>query len=747
MPLPVRVLAPGEVFSGRYKIVGLLGRGGSGSVYKAEQIFMKTACAVKLLDRIQGSEQAIVRFQKEAQAAGKLQHPNIVRALDFGVVDDVQPFLVMEFVQGQTLGDHLRKTGPMPVQNALNVFIPLCQALAYVHRAGVVHRDIKPDNIVLVSDQSASNTFIPKIIDFGMVRIEGEQGLTRTGDVFGTPLYMSPEQCSAARVDQRTDIYSLGCVLFEALTGGPPFRGKTANETIVQHCTSKPPTLKEASLGIEFPRALERIVGLMLAKAANDRYSSCDDVVQDLISLQQGKLEQITAFPSTQGQIVAPGVLPRSRQFVWGALACGIAVLLSVVTLTIVVVHSIESGSREVSPNPRAASNEIEIGHWQVRPGEGEQEDKQASKHIGEQKESQQANSQGDAQSDPMSQGMFYTGTNNGARKFNFGKLGLGRIVYWKDDASTVAEFAEASGEKSLPSSARLIFVPSAVALQSRSFLMSHFGSADLFGIKARNPTYKLYESDAGDSESSVETLTRLKGLRAVFIARSTVSDNVINNLSQLSHLTWLCLEGTGVTTEQLLRLRNISNLRVLALVQVDHIGPILQKLTFDKSMERLYLVDSILSLEDYRLISQMRGLKALGLLLTSTPTGKRSTIPGATHSGKQSAENSARDSALAIKSLEYVARLPNLERLCLDMSAVRVQDWDEAIASAKLHAGEMKNLRLLYIDCGYELFDRLKETFVKARPACTVRKLKEMDDVHGWFDPTSENPDKDGLW
>jgi serine/threonine protein kinase len=291
------LLRPGEIVAGRYRVLAIIGTGGMGTVYRVEQLFLKKEFALKTLHSTNTTDLKVRRFQKEAQLASRLDHENLVRALDFGLIDNSQPFLIMDLVEGLTLAKYLESNGRMPVDLALQTFIPICFAMAHAHNEGVIHRDIKPGNIVLTRSRPDSPAIIPKIVDFGIAKVmEGEeQTLTETGQVFGTPLYMSPEQTVGSHVDLRSDIYSLGCVFFEALTGVPPFKGETLIQTILQHRNKISDSLKKAALGLEFPEGLEQIVAKMLAKDPEARYQDCLTIAQDLSWLSQGKTENIYA--------------------------------------------------------------------------------------------------------------------------------------------------------------------------------------------------------------------------------------------------------------------------------------------------------------------------------------------------------------------------------------------------------------------------------------------------------------------
>lgn len=278
----------GQVLDSKYEVLSLLGRGGMGSVYRVRHLLLNVELALKTLDtqRI-GDASSSRRFQTEAKAAFSLKHPNLVKVHHFGVFDDVHPFLVMDLVQGKTLQTLIQERGQLNLDEIESIFVQLCFGLSHAHRQQVVHRDIKPANIMLVDGVPLSAEGSVKILDFGIAKIvnadRGEmQTLTQTGEVFGSPFYMSPEQCSGATIDQRSDVYSLGCVLFEALTGTPPHVGSNALRTMMLHVNENAPTLKEATLGSEYPEELEALVAKMLAKSSGDRYLDLGVVAHDL---------------------------------------------------------------------------------------------------------------------------------------------------------------------------------------------------------------------------------------------------------------------------------------------------------------------------------------------------------------------------------------------------------------------------------------------------------------------------------
>lgn len=292
----------GQVIGGRYEVLSRLGKGGMGLVYRVKQIFLNRELALKTIDKNCMTESAIRRFQQEAQTAFSLDHPNIIGVKDFGVLDDQTPFLAMELVHGETLGDFQKRVGCLTVEQAIPIFIQVCFGLSYAHECGVVHRDIKPSNIMVLNGLPHGAEGSVKILDFGIAKFTAHEGgevqaLTRTGEIFGSPLYMSPEQCSGFRVDHRADVYSLGCVLFESLSGTPPFIGDNALATMMKHQNEPAPTLREASLGKEFPEDIEKLVAAMLAKSPEDRYSNLGVVAHQLNAIRHGA--SISSLPKS----------------------------------------------------------------------------------------------------------------------------------------------------------------------------------------------------------------------------------------------------------------------------------------------------------------------------------------------------------------------------------------------------------------------------------------------------------------
>ncbi len=272
----------GTIVGDRYRLVSRLGGGAMGEVFVAENLAIRLRVAVKLLKpELLADAVFRERFQQEAQAIAAIEHPNVARFLDLVVGDPT--FLVMEYVRGQTLSERLKEKGPLSILEAIQVSVRLCWALGAAHAAGIIHRDLKPANVILTPDLELGHT--PKLIDFGLAKLASsveKSGLTRTGQVVGTPRYMSPEQIAGRPVDSRSDIYALGCLLYEMLAGRPPFNGEDDVQVLYQQIHDNPPPLR--TLVPDAPELLEKVLGRALAKVPADRYANVAELARSLES-------------------------------------------------------------------------------------------------------------------------------------------------------------------------------------------------------------------------------------------------------------------------------------------------------------------------------------------------------------------------------------------------------------------------------------------------------------------------------
>ena len=265
----------GTTIEGRYRLDTKIGVGGMGAVYRATRLMIGDEVAVKILHAEQSDPNAAQRFRREAKAAARLKHPNAVDIYDFGVTDGGLQYLVMEFVEGESLRKIIKERGPYTCSAAAPIIAKVCDALEEAHRHNIVHRDIKPDNIIINSLNGRSTV---KVLDFGIAKLRDDSSstLTQTGNVLGTPHYMSPEQCLGEELDSRSDIYSLGIVLYEMLSGRVPFNSPVSTAVVIQHVNQMPALLR--TLNPSIPPAVEIVVLRALEKTREARPQSAAEL-------------------------------------------------------------------------------------------------------------------------------------------------------------------------------------------------------------------------------------------------------------------------------------------------------------------------------------------------------------------------------------------------------------------------------------------------------------------------------------
>lgn len=302
----------GTLLDRRYRITGLLGKGGMGFVYAAQHVGLEQRVAIKVLSpRFADEERYRERFIREARSASKIKHRNVVRITDFGETPDGSVYFAMEFLEGHDLGAELKKVGPMKWPRARYVLLQAVGALRAAHAKDIIHRDIKPANCFLTADKDEGVVDFVKLLDFGIAKVGSEshaeaqgKGLTGTGEVFGTAAYMSPEQAAGGELDARSDVYSLGVMAYEMLTGQVPFSGINSIHVITRHLNDSPQPLRE--LDPEIPERVEALVLRCLAKQPAERFES------------MGALEgELRAIPESAGP------QPRRRTQFWGSAAAG----------------------------------------------------------------------------------------------------------------------------------------------------------------------------------------------------------------------------------------------------------------------------------------------------------------------------------------------------------------------------------------------------------------------------------------
>lgn len=318
----------GQVFADRYEIEALIGLGGMSIVYKARHLLMDRTVAIKmLLTQFKHDPESLERFRIEAKACSALSHQNIVAVHDFGCTPDGEAFFVMDYLAGDTLEEILKRQGTIGWERAATIFKQVCDGLAAAHRKGILHRDLKPANVVLTQADDGSE--LVKLVDFGIAKLLPASGkeqlsLTHTGEVFGSPLYMSPEQCVGAHLDNRSDIYSLGCLMYETITGAAPFIGRNHFETMQKHLSEEPKAIGLTFPALHIPDRLDEIIMRCLEKKPADRFQSAEEVHDQLSLLSASAPITATQQPSfkSSSAICKDVLRARSEKRIWMLIAC-----------------------------------------------------------------------------------------------------------------------------------------------------------------------------------------------------------------------------------------------------------------------------------------------------------------------------------------------------------------------------------------------------------------------------------------
>jgi eukaryotic-like serine/threonine-protein kinase len=289
----------GQTVAGRYKVIKLLGEGGMGQVYLAEHFAIEKRVALKVLRSEYAHKGDIVtRFQQEAISASRIKHPNVLDVFDFGQLENGCFYLAMEFLEGNDLADELQRSRVLTAPRALPIAMQICRALSAAHAKGVVHRDMKPENVFL--QRTGDGEEIIKIVDFGIAQLKptneeaqavstSHRRLTKTGMIFGTPEYMAPEQASGKHADLRCDVYAVGIILYELFTGAVPFTGETFLGVLTKHLNELPPSMRSVYPDLQISTELEGVVQRTLAKDPNQRFQNMNELAAALAATPEGQ--------------------------------------------------------------------------------------------------------------------------------------------------------------------------------------------------------------------------------------------------------------------------------------------------------------------------------------------------------------------------------------------------------------------------------------------------------------------------
>jgi len=618
-------LSPDTILFDKFRVVKLLGCGGMGSVFQVEHLHLRTQYALKCLNKLQHDDATWRRFEIEARAANILDHPNLIKVHDSGLLPDGQPYFVMDFVNGVTLADEISRTGRLPVPSVLKLFIQVGFALAYAHERGVIHRDIKPTNIMLVKNVDGTLSNSVKVVDFGIAKLTGQdefnqQTLTRTGEIFGSPLYMSPEQCMGIAVDHRSDLYSLGCVMYETLTGAPPLVGENALSTMMKHQTSKPLPLKEASMGIEFSEQLESLVQKLLQKDPENRYSNASLLTADLVALEQNLHSGITVSLNLEKPSQAENRL--TRFFVNRRVST-----IILVALFLAFVSGFGTGWLMAK---RTDHNQIEKvmdlqDNYDLLPG---------LNINGKVVELTSKEGRKDAVSLPDSISLLPPDLQKEeleakrAEAARLAKVKIGHInfgaTYFSDDAKQQRTFhfpsssslgliepnmmgvsnpTEMQGLKSLA-------VPVSITANDALILNSHLFSK----FRQDEPAALSFMQSVSPVKSLLFEASKFNKIHRLDLEKSAVTSADLSAVERFKGLTHLSFSRTSISATDLMHLKGINKLYFLGLCGLPNISPLLKKLAKESSVQRLEVGDCNLTVDDLKTIASFKFIDYIDL-------------------------------------------------------------------------------------------------------------------------------------
>lgn len=724
------VFVAGAIVGSSYEVIELLGRGAMGMVYRVKHVTLPAEYALKILTADKHDEVSVIRFQNEAQAIAKLNHPNIVSIYNFGVHEGCLPFYVMDLLEGEDLLDKVVFAGPMGQAEALPLFIEACAGLSYAHRKGILHRDVKPANLLILDKADVHGARV-KVVDFGIVKFADElkpdaQKLTAMGIVCGSPSYMSPEQATGQKVDPRSDIYSLGCSLFEALTGKVPYRGRSASETMMMHVSTPSPSLASKNPEGKFSYELEIVVAKMMAKEPMYRYQTMEAAAQDLKNVLVGtplgtspiSLSQLGAAPSDgvvtlrlgAGENRFSNLTSRPEELFEDERESidenyddqdqlpdedigddlddeetndeiGMSNTAKIAAIAIVAVLTIAIAAYFVwpvlYPSARPGKNTVTVGNSsQVTELKLESNDLNKELHLD------------DVSSDPddgadltsVSSAKYFSKdiTEHGQQfvQFDFPAKACNRPLAWV--GTSRFDRVNAEGTVKFPKKSKVYLLPSPNALKKPQFF-EKFRPGDIEYVYVFPPFA---------NDRLVELSMSIPGIKVFSIAGCPgLTTKIIPALDRLTGLSTLMVAKTSMDGSELAKSSVWKKVTNIYLSQCKNVHPVLKKLSGSTKLVSLDVSDNDLDSEDYKLISNLPRLQNLVLndnKITVNDLRVLSRLPSLT---ALSIVNIHLKQGSASKELQH---FPALKTLVVDRGHFRKQD----LAYLKEH---VPNLRVIF--------------------------------------------------
>ncbi|MDP3508821.1 MAG: protein kinase [Candidatus Melainabacteria bacterium] len=634
MPNHPHSLENHTVIDGTYLVLDFLGEGGMGVVYKVEHTQLKKILALKIIKTNQLSDSVWQRFRNEAQAIARLDHRNVVKIYDMSQTENGRPYYTMDFLTGMSLADYLKANKTLSLVQALHIFRQVCSGLAYAHSRGIIHRDIKPANIMLLTDPK-NQEFQVKIVDFGIAKLVDDdghtiQGLTRPGEVFGSPLYMSPEQCEGRKLDARSDMYSVAVTLFKSLTGSTPFRGRTAIETTMMHQSTAPPLLNSVSADLQYPAKLERIIDKMLSKSPEQRYQSLAEVENELQKLQftTGQASPVVSFNESHQDDDDEDIEEIEGEDLTETNIASVTSEQAVehkrlnIKLTVIAVLAFTTIGFSIAMLFKLTKDLAVKKQQPVRAPAKFESPLAAIKDMGNyaneteggvgQKRSSAANLLLDLPDptpeiqqflkEPFKLFSHEKVLSDGTRLIEFQfpeKFSIGTLI----DSNNLSKRLDARGAKSFPANSSLRFVANEL-LGEYPQLLSYFRPTDL--VQLRIP------KAAKRSDELIANIARLQRLQSLELADCGLKDSDIKTLESLDNLRTLNISRSPVAGDVLARSTLLAKLSDLNIERMRNGGTVIHSL--GSMTRKLCLNDCVLSAADLKKLATLSSLEVLSL-------------------------------------------------------------------------------------------------------------------------------------
>lgn len=741
---------PGTIIGGVYEVISTLGWGGMGTVYKVKHKVLERISAVKVLDSRLADANAWKRFQIEARSVASLNHRALVNVYDLGLHEGKTPFFVMDFVEGVSLEALLLEGGPLFLEDVLRIFDVVLDCLAYTHKAGIIHRDIKPANI-MVSVDTLGNTTV-KLLDFGLAKLSVEaltgmdldkkatlpvsedkekedkieradssrtpahmhQFLTSHDEVFGSPHYMSPEQCQGGVVDARSDIYSAGCSIFEALTGEVPFEGRNALETMLMHQEDTPPALQEKSKHLSkqqvLPDVLEQIVARCLCKDPRQRYQNVAALKSDLASIKDGhRLRDLVNFSGSAEQENVSDTLSAKKKTVllelpipdWNSY--GIAGQLLLLSLAIATCLTL-----------------FFIGYWSVLAISGQIESQQKSLRLDRQHSllysgaRQEIGTRGIIE---IVSGAIANDTNNvndlpdgglyaDPAFASPGEYGL-VIVRPDDGVVSTSSYLHFIPPELCDFSKRVDVIlrpgPAIIAFPEKILKMkgNQLTALDLGSLPADNSGADSHFEKS--FPAMVNVLNKLPNIQSLRISSTADKALLAKELKRLKYIRSLDLSGTSLPVDDLIGLPYFSKLESLEIgpiVDFSQMTKLIKELKHCKKLSRLTLSNCVMKDIDLKKISpfsQIHTLALTGCTILSSTIGEADLEKYARFPGVRSLF--LEDMQLSEEETRKVITVnPQLQRLTIIALDPSLNASQARLLQLKTYLNEQANLRSVFV-------------------------------------------------